>query len=56
MQFMNIVNLSCTCDPFRLRVGSSLENALERDLLLVTTSRRRDVDCHRPQTVESFRL
>ena len=40
MQFMKIVHPSCTsCDPFRLLVGSSLENALEKDLLLVTTSR-----------------
>ena len=31
--------ITCTCDPFRLLVGSSLENALEKDLLLVTTSR-----------------
>ena len=55
MQFMKIVHPSCTsCDPFRLLVGSSLENALEKDLLWVTTSN--DVDFLGPHYVESFRL
>lgn len=54
--FMNVVNPTCVhIHSFRLRVGSSLENALEKDLLLVTKSRR-DFHYHRPQTVESFRL